>query len=875
MKKSNFFTIIIIVLFFTTVNAKDNYVGTLLMDNSHTYFKVSYDSLWWAEFPYLDGEKKYLIRNNPTDDSWSFTRYHSTFQFQTHISENDQIEGEVRIHNSTQPFSLYKQIKVPESAIENYIGHFADTNGNITQVYERFNYLHIHSPYSRDVMSLKPIGGNRFFSVSGEIFEFIKPVNGPLFSQIKCTGINYKTTLTIRKKEYRQESVWILVEEDSIFGQLYIPEKEHTNSSGIIIFSGGKYDHTHKKMEAEFFSSHGYSVLLFDKAGVGRSKCKRTYLDMSFIEKADYYEHIVKWFRHNSSVKPDYIGLHGGSEEGRLALMLASDSTVGIDFVMAVSAPVQSYYDTRLFAINRFFRNRNFSESNMLPMSSLWSEYLQESASGNISNELKKKIDSLSKVNPDLYLPKSHIPRNPKPNDIFLDMQEYLNNVKCPVYFQYGGLDELVNVIGCTVVINNVKSWHPLSALRTYPNLNHSLMTVEQKIGTGILDDKIEWLRALNNESTENDFNILDSHLNKYIEWGKLPGLSALVVHNGNVVYKSHKGYLDVDDKTNVDDRALYRVASLTKTITSLAVLQLVDKGKIKLDDPVSKYIPAFENLTVYSSGNPPKTPMTIRHLLSHSSGLSSSFYSDEVGNMYAQKLKGYHNLEDLVTILSTIPLAAEPGTEFYYSYSPDVLAYIVQNVTGVDWSEHLEKALFKPLDMKNTSFHLPKENMPRLATLYQWKNNAFLPIQNPEEYKSIPRGNTGLISTIHDYSNLCTMLLNEGSFKENQLISKELFSQFITNQIPQQNLPIKIGNSYFHGMGFGLGAGITHHSNPLGQTKGSFGWIGATHTYYFVDLENQLFGILFSNFNDRERSTLIFEFNKKVYESLRKNHRN
>ncbi len=369
----------------------------------------------------------------------------------------------------------------------------------------------------------------------------------------------------------------------------------------------------------------------------------------------------------------------------------------------------------------------------------------------------------------------------------------------------------------------------------------------------------------------ESRFSTLDQHLQQYISKGKLPGLSALVIQGGQVVYQTHKGYSDVERQLKVDDNTRFRLASLTKSVTSMAILHLVDSGKIKLGDPVARYLPAFKNLSVFGSNNKAGADILIEHLLSHTSGISSAFYDDEVGKRFGQTLKpSYENLSDLIDDVATIPLAVEPGKSFRYGYSNDVLARVVEVVTGQPFGEYLRQNILEPLDMHSTGFSVSPENMPHLATLYNIDEEGNLkPISSTESYNVFPRGNSGLVSTISDFSKFCQMLLNKGKYNGRQLIREALFEKFATNYLPSEALPIAIGKLKLPDMGFGLGPGVALAPNAMGRIPGSFGWVGASHTCYFVDPQNEVIGILFSHFANVNQSPLIFEFNAKVYDCL------
>ena len=369
------------------------------------------------------------------------------------------------------------------------------------------------------------------------------------------------------------------------------------------------------------------------------------------------------------------------------------------------------------------------------------------------------------------------------------------------------------------------------------------------------------------------DFTRMTEHFNDYLRQKRLPGIAAVVIQGSSVVFHTTMGYRDLEKRLPVNDSTRFRLASLSKVITSIAILQLVEKGLLTLDDPVSRYIPAFSTTTVFTTGEQPSTSITIRHLLNHTSGLSSGLEQDEIGQLYRERLSGeIATLEHLVTVLAELPLCAEPGTKFTYSHSTDVLARVVEIVSDTSFDLYLSKHIFAPLGMTNTSFTVPEEEMHNLARLYiPDTSGALIPMWRPDEgsYHPFPRGNSGLVSTISDFTSFCQMLLNGGSWNGTSILSPLSLQQMTTNTLPDSALPITIGSVPFPGLGFGLGVSVSLAPNLLGKVPGTFGWVGATHTYFFVDPTNQVAGILFSHMPDMSSAQLLFEYNNLLYSCL------
>ena len=323
----------------------------------------------------------------------------------------------------------------------------------------------------------------------------------------------------------------------------------------------------------------------------------------------------------------------------------------------------------------------------------------------------------------------------------------------------------------------------------------------------------------VNKRTAKGEFSVLNQHLKEYINNNQLPGLSALVLQKGKVVFQTHMGHANLEKGIKINEHTRFRLASLTKPITSVATLQLVDKGLLDLNAPVSRYLPEFSQLKVHGSEEEMGDKLLVRHLMSHSSGISSAFYTDEVGQMYANDFKDdYESLADLVASLAEMPLAAVPGTAFFYGYSTDVLGYLIEKITQQPLEEYLQGSLLGPLEMHHSGYSVAANEMETLATLYHTgEEGALLPHTVPESYNAIARGNTGLVTTIADYSNFCQMLLNEGQYKGKKILSKKLVKLLHQNELPPEALPMEIGPFTFDGMGFGLGVGIFYGTQSTG----------------------------------------------------------
>jgi len=330
----------------------------------------------------------------------------------------------------------------------------------------------------------------------------------------------------------------------------------------------------------------------------------------------------------------------------------------------------------------------------------------------------------------------------------------------------------------------------------------------------------------------------------------KIPGASVIVARKGNIVFFETFGMMDKEAKKPMQKDTIFRIYSMTKPVTSVAVMMLYEEGRLKLDDPVSKYVPEFKGLKVYAESGKHEDQvrkMTVRDLLRHTSGLTYGFFGNTpVDKMYRAKniFDWQSSLEDMVNKLSGIPLLNQPGTKWHYSVSTDVLGYLVQKVSGQSLDKFFEKRIFKPLDMKDTAFHVAGKKADRFAVCYGPKADGGLKVVDDSAesiYLKKPQlfsGGGGLVSTARDYMRFCQMLLNKGQLDGNRLLHSETVEMMTSNQLPDG---IRRGNDV--GFGFGFSVRIEDGKFP----KGEYGWGGMASTHFWISPDDELIVVALS----------------------------
>ncbi|KPQ28274.1 MAG: putative beta-lactamase [Marinobacter excellens HL-55] len=351
----------------------------------------------------------------------------------------------------------------------------------------------------------------------------------------------------------------------------------------------------------------------------------------------------------------------------------------------------------------------------------------------------------------------------------------------------------------------------------------------------------------------------------RYVQPGKLPGFAALVARHGAAVWTDARGHRDLERNLPMQRDTVFRIYSMTKPVTSIAMMQLYEQGKFLLNDPVHKYLPAWRNMRVYKGGSypnfetePATTTMTIRDLMTHTSGLTYGFTErTEVDAAYRQlKLDGSSilTLDKLVERLADLPLEFSPGTAWNYSVSTDVLGYLVQLLSGKPLDEYFDERIFKPLGMNETGFHVRPEQQDRFAACYLYQPGDSLKLQDDPErskYLKPPRflsGGGGLVSTIDDYHRFAQALCQGGQYQGQRIIGRKTLEFMRRNHLPDnKDLPaLSIGGfseTPYQGSGFGLGFSVktdVTKSQTIGS-EGEYGWGGLASTSFFVDPQEDL----------------------------------
>ena len=381
----------------------------------------------------------------------------------------------------------------------------------------------------------------------------------------------------------------------------------------------------------------------------------------------------------------------------------------------------------------------------------------------------------------------------------------------------------------------------------------------------------------------------IDNAINAEVSIGKIPGAVALIMKDGDVAYHKSFGFADIDSGTPMQIDSIFRIASMTKAITSVAAMTLYERGYFTLNDPIAKYLPEFGDMRVVSAvdddGNvvttvPAENPIRVIHLLTHTAGLGYPFIPSQVQKSYrdAGIIGGVTTREltlaEQMQLLSAQPLLFEPGTEFAYGLNTDLLGYLVEVVSGQSLDEYFAEEIFEPLGMNDTFFYLPDEKADRLVTLYAAtddglvvsqgdegdlkQDNPRYPIEGARSYFS---GGAGLSSTAYDYARFLQMLLNDGELDGARILGRKSVELMRTARVDHDGEQAP---------DFGLGFQVVTDVGKWGElgSVGSYRWGGAFNTDYWVDPVEKMVAVYMSQALPT-KSDMHVRFRTLVYQAL------
>jgi CubicO group peptidase (beta-lactamase class C family) len=381
--------------------------------------------------------------------------------------------------------------------------------------------------------------------------------------------------------------------------------------------------------------------------------------------------------------------------------------------------------------------------------------------------------------------------------------------------------------------------------------------------------------------------------MQRYVAEGKIAGIIATMARRGQAAYREKFGFADVESGVPMQFDTIFRIASMTKPITSIAAMMLYEEGWFDLNTFVHELIPAFKDVRVFVRQTraglktaPLERPITIRHLFTHTSGLSYGFDpQDPVDRLYNEagaNLSPFYapgsraTNKDLVDLLVQLPLAFQPGTQWRYSLSIDVLGYLVELISGKPLDVFLRERIFEPLGMVDTAFYVPAAKTSRLARIYMTPESgaglARVDLPARTETPAFLSGGGGLFSTVGDYARFAQMLVNGGELDGARLLSPHTVALMEMNQAPAQAMPYEQRPGILKNAGYGYGLGMRVLTDVAASGRagsvGEFGWDGAFATYFWIDRKEALYGLLMMQ-HQAWRFPIHQQFKALTYQAL------
>ncbi|MFC3712820.1 serine hydrolase domain-containing protein [Sphingoaurantiacus capsulatus] len=381
----------------------------------------------------------------------------------------------------------------------------------------------------------------------------------------------------------------------------------------------------------------------------------------------------------------------------------------------------------------------------------------------------------------------------------------------------------------------------------------------------------------------------------KYVDAGRLPGTLTMVARRGEIAHVGLRGHADIERGLKISEDTIFRIYSMTKPITSIALMMLVEEGLIALDDPVHRYIPEWRNLGVFAGGThrigfqtkKPERPMQVVDLLRHTAGLTYGFQlRTNVDAAYRAakigEIEKDGDLDGFIAALASLPLEFSPGEKWNYSVATDVLGYLVQKVSGERFEEFLQRRIFDPLGMVDTGFHVREGQAHRFASCYQPTKAGGIEVQDDAATStflkppSFMSGGGGLVSTAGDYMKFAQALANGGTAGGHRLVSRKTLELMTANHLPGGvDLPALsvslFSEASYSGVGFGLGFATTMDAAKtlIPGSAGDYSWGGAASTFFWIDPAEELVAIFMTQLIPSSTYPVRRELRTMVYAAL------
>jgi CubicO group peptidase (beta-lactamase class C family) len=382
----------------------------------------------------------------------------------------------------------------------------------------------------------------------------------------------------------------------------------------------------------------------------------------------------------------------------------------------------------------------------------------------------------------------------------------------------------------------------------------------------------------------------IDAAMQRYVDGGKLAGLTIAIARDGKVAYLRSAGMADIAAGRPMREDTIARFYSMSKPITVAAAMMLVEEGRLRLDDNLADYLPEFRNVLVYAGPAPdggirteaPVRPIRIRDLMIHTSGLSYPDYEGDVSRLYKEKdiFAPRRSLAEFSAMIAALPLAVQPGAQFHYGASIDILGRVIEVVSGKPFGVFLKERLFAPLGMNDTAFTVPAAKLGRFAEDYELSPEGTLKVgADPllhtrfADGARMESGGGGLVSTVGDYLRFCQMLLNGGELDGRRLLAPKTVDLIMSGQLPPEKRAFLA--TLMPGYNAALGGAVLEDvgRSELPGSVGEYSWAGAAGTWFFIDRKEGIIAVLVTQMMTFGVLPLRQDLKALTYQALEKPH--
>lgn len=481
---------------------QSDWVGTLELSGESHFMRIQFtDGQPHLRLPFLDGNIRYpLLEVEEKDDLPRFTikRMVNSLVFKTTAHKGNILEGTVVRNGLAGRFSLHRVLPLESANWQAYLGDYKTDNGLVFKVWDRFNTLRAHSPFSQEVSRMYPIDQDKFWLSTGEVLHFRRRDAG-VFQDLRWNWDEQEQEATKMLAFTEEKAVVQLSTSDSVGVSIFTPTGNGPFPAVLIARGAGNLDRSINYTEAEIFASYGIASLVYDNYGTGKTNGDPRTKD--FEDKQNLAIELYKYLQGHAKIQADRIGLMGGSQGARIAAMAASKGTKPA-FLILRAHPMETRKDQQLYAIGAFLRQRNVTEEHIVQALHLWERYFDLASREEIDQQYVDAVAKMRSAHPDLMLPAAPGNQAPPfawPDDIYDATKDYLTSVHCPVLSEHGVDDDRVPPQKSIHFLKEGLSQAGNDALTVilYPNANHSFTMPGFRIAPGLFMNEVNWIKKV------------------------------------------------------------------------------------------------------------------------------------------------------------------------------------------------------------------------------------------------------------------------------------------------------------------------------------------------------------------------------------------